>query len=85
MSTKPLRGGDALTTKQIREQLVELNNAFDGPGEVVIGMSGEDTECRVRYADVEFGDEVVTLPGDGKPFPVSAYVNALRASLVRVS
>lgn len=73
----PLRGRDVMLARDIRRQLMILNAAFDGPGEVavcevIMGMG--QGYYAVSYAGAH---GVVTLPGDNKPFPFTAYTQAL--------
>lgn len=73
---------------EVREALEDMNRDSDGPCEIAIFGDVDDCGC----TDVAIGfigrngepypDPVVTLPGDGKPFAVRAFVEALLCSEV---
>ncbi len=80
----PLRGLDIFSKPVIKARLRELNDAFDGPGEIAIVRPANRADPIVIVSCWQYGaEEVVTLPGDGKPFPLRSYCEALRVSLVQ--
>lgn len=84
------RGRDVLSRKWIRAQLTALNDALDGPEGVAVMRfrSGEvGVSCVSNFYDQSDAgafvvESVVVLPGDGKPFPLVAFTEALLVSRV---
>jgi hypothetical protein len=84
-----MTGREAMGLYAIRRELSELNAALDGPaGACLMWRNGADeTGIGERWAEVVCSDAynleaVVSLPGDGKPFPSRAYAEALACSQV---
>lgn len=81
-----MTGREAMGTKEIAAQLARANANFDGPGGVALYWQGRD--C-ARPAALEYVDDldpagaVVTVPGDGRPYPGRSFVEALACSQVR--
>lgn len=73
-------GGDFYTLADIRNMLREANEAADGTTEVAL------VHRAIGAPALEFreADPVVTLPGNGAPFPERAFAEALRVAPVIV-
>lgn len=76
-------GKEVVKPTQLREMLVMLNEAMDGPAGVALKFNVKERVSLVIVDDNE--EAVVDLPGDGRPFPVRAYMNALMVSKVMES
>lgn len=75
----PTIGKEVLSRTKLTEMVMELNDAMDGPSGVALRFT-KSGPPRLVCADND--DAVVHLPGDGKPFPVRAYVSALLVAAV---
>jgi hypothetical protein len=81
-----MTGREAMGTAEIRRALAEANAAYDGPGGVALYWT--DAGAGERLAALDYADDdpegaVVEIPGDGRPYPERAFVEALACSQVR--
>jgi len=76
----PTIGKDVLRRDTLTQMVLELNEHMDGPAPVALRF----TRSGPPTLEVVDSDKlaVVHLPGDGRPFPVRAYVTALLVSEV---